>query len=144
MIRNIQHWQGRNIRIVSFVENLFHIVYSVSGDDQGNCDFLGNLPAQVRSIRTLLSALQINFCLDVKVSWPSEEDAKPSTHNHSQPLQSLGEKGLVSSFGLGLSTIFCHDNLASLPHLITTGLCTFYHIGIQFSHGIFQRTVVRT
>ena len=40
MIGNIQHWYGRNIRIVSLVENLFHIVYSVSEDDQGNCDFL--------------------------------------------------------------------------------------------------------
>ena len=92
-----------------------------------------------------LIALQISFCLDVRLSWPSEEGAKPSTHYHSQPLESLGEKGLVSSVGLGLSTIFYLDNLASLPHLITSGLCTFCdHIGIEFSHGIFEHTVVRT
>ena len=40
MIRNIQHWHGSNIRILSLVKNLFHIVYSVPVDDQGNCNFL--------------------------------------------------------------------------------------------------------
>ena len=40
MIANIQRWHRWNIRIVSLVENLFHIVYSVSVDEQGNCDFL--------------------------------------------------------------------------------------------------------
>ena len=40
MIGNILHWHGGNIRIMSLVDNLFHIVYSVSVDDQGNCAFL--------------------------------------------------------------------------------------------------------
>ena len=41
MIRNFQYWHWRNIRIVSFIDNLFHIVYIVSVDDQGSCDSPG-------------------------------------------------------------------------------------------------------
>ena len=57
MIGNIQHWHRRNIRIVSLVENLFHIVYSVSVDDQGNCDFLTSEVGHV-----LLAVLQCSLC----------------------------------------------------------------------------------